>query len=98
MERSSRLVTGDNVRGAPDLVVEVLSESTADRDLGVKLQVYAPYGVRLYRVVDPLAESVRVFASEPGGCRGSPRLHGDGRLDCPLFPDIVLAVSELFAD
>jgi Uma2 family endonuclease len=34
------------VRGAPDLVIEILSESTAPRDLGKKLDLYERHGVR----------------------------------------------------
>ena len=37
---------GHGVTGAPDVVVEVLSESTRQRDLAVKLPVYARNGVR----------------------------------------------------
>jgi Uma2 family endonuclease len=46
-ERRS-IIAEDQVRGAPDLLVEVLSDSTAERDLGVKLRIYARYGVRFY--------------------------------------------------
>ena len=37
----------------PDLVVEVISESTESRDRGVKFQDYAAHGVQEYWIVDP---------------------------------------------
>jgi Uma2 family endonuclease len=43
-ERAS-VVTEKNVQGAPDLVVEVLSETTAEIDRTTKLKLYARYGV-----------------------------------------------------
>jgi Uma2 family endonuclease len=46
-------VTDRGVEGPPDLVVEVLSPSTADRDRGIKLERYRLYGVPAYWVVDP---------------------------------------------
>jgi Uma2 family endonuclease len=49
----SHLVTDRGVEGPPDLVVEVLSPSTADRDRGIKLERYRLYGVPVYWVVDP---------------------------------------------
>jgi Uma2 family endonuclease len=39
--------------GAPDLVVEILSESTAGKDQGEKLELYEKHGVSEYWVVDP---------------------------------------------
>ena len=41
--RSSILTT--RVEGAPDLVIEILSPSTARRDIGEKLRLYAEAGV-----------------------------------------------------
>lgn len=38
---------------APDLVIEILSKSTAKRDRGVKFEDYAAHGVRGYWLIDP---------------------------------------------
>ena len=56
------------VLGAPDLVVEILSPSTAHRDRGVKLDLYARHGVPQYWIVDPVEDAVDVwrFADERG--------------------------------
>ena len=58
------IVTERNVSGAPDLVVEVLSESTRDMDLGPKVRAYGRHGVGEYWVVDPDANTVQVFRRE----------------------------------
>ena len=56
------------VTGAPDLVVEILSPSTAHRDRGIKLDLYARHRVRQYWIVDPDQDVVDVwrFADDPG--------------------------------
>lgn len=52
--------------GAPDLVIEVISESNRSHDTVVKFRDYERYGVREYWLVDPREQHIRVFASEGG--------------------------------
>ncbi|MCY3841842.1 MAG: Uma2 family endonuclease [Gammaproteobacteria bacterium] len=65
-ERKQLLSGGDNVRGAPDLVMEILSPATADRDRGYKRAVYARHGVAEYWLVDPTAETVWIHRPRGG--------------------------------
>ena len=51
----------DGVYGAPDLVVEVLSPSTARNDKTCKKNVYARCGVLEYWIVDPSGKSLEVY-------------------------------------
>ena len=62
------IITEKQVLGAPDLVVEILSPSTAHRDSGIKLDLYARRGVREYWIVDPVDDVVDVwrFGEQPG--------------------------------
>ncbi len=53
----------DGIHGAPDLVVEVLSPSTAKNDKTHKKDVYARYGVREYWLVGPGDKYVEVYRS-----------------------------------
>ena len=69
VSRERRGIVGEKqVTGAPDLVVEILSPSTAHRDRGVKLDLYARQGVREYWIVDPDEDVVDVwrFGRTPG--------------------------------
>lgn len=50
--------------GAPDLIVEVLSPSTALRDKGVKFRLYEQHGVREYWMIDPAARYIEVWRRE----------------------------------
>ena len=55
------IITQANIQGAPDLVVEILSPSTASRDWRDKLDLYARHGVAEYWLMDPISEIVWVF-------------------------------------
>ncbi len=61
------IVTAQSVDGAPDLVVEVLSPSTARVDRAVKFSAYEQAGVQEYWMVHPKARFVEVFVLEGGG-------------------------------
>jgi Uma2 family endonuclease len=49
---------------APDLVAEILSDSTRHIDRGVKFEDYAAHGVREYWIIDPDAELVEQYLLE----------------------------------
>jgi Uma2 family endonuclease len=46
------IILPSRLRGKPDLVVEILSPSTSERDQGIKRSLYAQHGVPEYWVVD----------------------------------------------
>jgi Uma2 family endonuclease len=52
----------DNIQGAPDLVVEILSESSAYRDTIQKKMLYARFGVKEYWIVAPKEAMIEVYA------------------------------------
>ena len=59
-------VTAKDVRGAPDLVIEILSPSTAENDEGPKRELFGRHGVLEYWIVDPIAETIAVHRQEAG--------------------------------
>lgn len=56
----------NGVHGAPDLVVEVLSPSTAKNDRWQKAHAYAALGVPEYWIVDPMNQTVEVYTLQNG--------------------------------
>lgn len=54
------------VKGAPDMIVEIISPSTAQRDQVVKFNQYLAAGVREYWIISPEARSTQVYLLENG--------------------------------
>lgn len=54
------------IEGAPDLVIEILSESTAYYDLKHKKNIYEKTGVKEYWIVDPADKSIEIFVNKNG--------------------------------
>ncbi len=85
-------------KGAPDMVVEVLSPSTRRHDRLVKLGLYQRAGVREYWIVDPENKSVQVFLQDNGFLR----LHEDyGREDTAkvnIFDNCCIDLRAVFAE
>ncbi len=92
-------ILDDWVRGAPDLVVEILSPSTRGRDETLKRDLYERHGVGEYWLVDPVAETIKAYRLE-GDAYGSPELllasEGDA-ISSPLFGELRLALAKVFA-
>ena len=61
-------ITETHIKGAPNLIVEVLLPSTSLKDLREKKNLYEKSGVKEYIIVDPLEKNVeRFLLSEEGG-------------------------------
>lgn len=83
--------------GAPDLVVEVLSPSTARRDHREKFALYERFGTREYWLVDPEAEFVEVFRREGDVLVRFGAFGVDEHFALSVAPEIALEVAALFA-
>ena len=94
-ERSG-IITRQGLSGAPDLVAEVLSPSTAYYDLTLKREAYEAHGVEEYWIVDPEREAVTVLAREDGEYRTHADLRGAGRAASALLDGFAVEVVSLF--
>jgi Uma2 family endonuclease len=92
----AHVVTEKNVQGAPDLVVETLSASTADWDRGYKQQLYAIHGVREYWLVDPDAELVEVLALGDAGYETVGVYRADDTVTSRLLEGLAIPVNDIF--
>ena len=94
----AEIVGTANVGGAPDLVIEILSPSNRRYDEMKKRDLYDRTGVPEYWIVDPEAETVKVFRRD-GERFGRPLLlsaHDGDALASPQLPGLAVPLSAIF--
>ena len=95
-ERSG-IIESAQIRGVPDLVVEVLSPGTEKRDRTVKLKTYAKFGVREYWMVKEETGVIEVLRLQEGRLEPAGSYDKSQKLTSPLFPGLEILVEEVFA-
>jgi Uma2 family endonuclease len=99
-ERNERYLGDDRkLRGAPELVVEVLSPGSANqaRDLQFKRKLYSRQDVSEYWIVDWREATIRVYRRENAVLQLAATLSAEDSLESPLLPGFSLRVGELCA-
>lgn len=83
-------------KGAPDMVVEILSPSTQRHDRFTKFSLYQRAGVKEYWIVDPESKAVQSFVLEDG--RYSVKEYGTAgdKMRVSVLEDCVIDLSEVF--
>ena len=88
--------TEAEVWGGPDLVIEILSPSTAARDRTLKRALYARHGVNEYWLVDAAARTIAVLLLGDQGFEPV-ATYGEGdTLVSPTLPGFSILVDEVF--
>ena len=85
--------------GAPDLVVEVMSPSSAKIDRMIKFNKYEMAGVREYWIVEPDTRMVSVFTLDENQKYGRPNMYNDeDKIKVAIFPDFEVDLKEVFPE
>ena len=80
-------------RGAPDMVIEILSPSTRRHDLTVKYRLYQRAGVREYWIVDPDSKAVQVHR-----LYNAADVYTSGAVPVGLWEDFSIDLSRVFPE
>ena len=83
------------IEGAPNLVVEVISDSSRTIDRFVKRDRYAEFAVPEYWLLDPFEPRIEVLRLEGGKYRVVGSFGPGDTLESPTFPGLRIAVSSL---
>lgn len=85
-------------KGAPDLVIEILSPATAEHDLKDKFYLYQRVGVKEYWIVNQTDRTVMVFKLTDSGEYGRPDMYSSrDKVSVPLLGDLTVDLAGVFA-
>ena len=84
-----------SLQGAPDLVIEILSQSTREVDLTIKRKIYSRFEIPEYWIVDPGVDTVEVLVWSEMGYASAGVYGKSERLSSPLLP-LNLHLSRVF--
>lgn len=99
-ERAAEILTPQNVRGTPELVIEVGSPGTRKRDETIKRRLYERAGVSEYWVVDPHTDVVRIYRREGDRFSRPVELSREANdvLRTPLLVGLDLPLARIFRE
>ncbi len=82
---------------APDLAVEVLSDSTEKNDYGIKFSDYAHHGVSEYWIVNPISQSVEQFFLKENSFHLHQKLTESGTLKSKVVRGLEMTIESIFS-
>jgi Uma2 family endonuclease len=86
-------------KGAPDLVIEIVSPDSVARDMKEKFLLYERVGVAEYWIVHPTDRIVSVFRRGPDGFYGKPDVHtAEERVPVGVLPELEIDLATVFAE
>lgn len=89
-------ISKNGCHGAPSLIIEVLSPSTALKDFNEKFNLYQKYGVNEYWIVDPGNQTVHVYTLEDGSYQTRHLYTEQETIQSVIYPELVIPMDSLF--
>ena len=96
-EREKIIELNGPVWGAPDLIVEIISEGTAKNDRIHKKALYERCGVAEYWIVDPATKSIEIYTLDNQRYILLDMFEIEGKMKSVLFSDLDLDVKDVFS-
>jgi Uma2 family endonuclease len=82
--------------GAPDLVIEILSEGNNRKELKYKFDVYEESGVKEYWIINPMGQTLTINTLVNGKYQSSKLLTSGDEISTPILPEFILKLEDVF--
>lgn len=92
----SEIIGTKRIQGAPDLIIEILSPSTAYFDLREKYETYERCGVREYWLVDPERKEIEIYINHNTAFSLSQKMRTTGEVSSTVLEGFTVSLNEIF--
>ena len=89
---------GHGCKGAPDLIIEILSPSSMQYDQSIKLDLYRKAGVKEYWIVDPIKNTISVYLLEGRRYRSPVTYGADAEISVSILEDCKIDLKLVFRE
>lgn len=84
-------------KGAPDLIIEIVSPSSKKLDRLIKFNKYQEAGIKEYWIVEPEDKLVSIFKLESDNRYGRTEIYSEeNKVKVGIFEDLVIDLKEVF--
>jgi len=84
-------------KGTPDLIMEIVSQSSTFVDYVKKLNLYGEFGVKEYWIVNPVKRNVLVYRIMETGQYGTPDIYGENdSIKVSIFENLTVELSSIW--
>lgn len=97
-ESTERIVTGERLTSAPEIVIEILSPGSENvrRDRVAKFRLYEKYGVGEYWLIDKEKQTVEIYRLHDGTFQPGVTFSGTKELQTPVLPGFSCQARDVF--
>jgi len=95
-ERNFIIKEDNGLVGVPDLIVEIVSKGSIDKDRDIKKDVYERFAVKEYWIIDPKHKTVEIYNMKEDRYRLSSFAEETGKIKSNVLPDFELEISSIF--
>ncbi|MBA7526748.1 hypothetical protein ES705_18918 [subsurface metagenome] len=95
----NKKLDNEGCKGAPDFIIEILSPSTASKDMKEKFFLYEKHGVKEYWIVEPLGKFIMVYSLQEDAKYGRAVTYTKGdKIESGVLKDLIVDLDLVFTD
>jgi Uma2 family endonuclease len=93
---NSHIIKPTHIQGSPDLLIEILSPSSVQRDRIIKRKIYSRNGVKEYWLINPEQKTIQQFQLQKKAFTLIKEFGAKESLSSSFFPELVIQLENIF--